>query len=320
MNLPPVLAAAITDAVNHTDVKRLTDAATELSDAYRAQRPIGRTYMTSDVHRLAYATVRLPATYAAVHASLRYTADVLGDRTITSCLDLGAGPGTAMWAASQIWPSIDRFTLVEQDADLIQLGRELSASGPEPVRSADWQNGDLTSTASLPPHDLVICAYAVGELSEPAIERFVAAAWSATQSTLVIIEPGTMPGFDRIRTIRSQLLASGAHMVAPCPHTDACPISDDDWCHFSQRLDRSSLHRQVKAGEMGHEDEKFSYVAVSKQPVTPPDARVIRHPQRRSGHAHLSLCTAEGIQQQTVTRSQKPDWKRVRRLSWGDAW
>ena len=320
MTLPPQLISAIATATARLGTKALAEAAAEISDAYRAQRPIGRTYMTSEAHRLAYAATRLPATYAAVHAALRYTAEVLVNHPIESCLDLGAGPGTAAWAAAQIWPNISDLNLMEQDTDLIALGRELSQSGPPGVQTAAWHRADIASTPSFPEHDLVICSYAVGELTPDSAGRLIEAAWSATRSLLVVVEPGTVPGFANIRRIRDQLISSGAHMVAPCPHIDTCPMSGDDWCHFSQRLDRSSLHRQLKSGEMSYEDEKFSYVAVSKLPISLPSARILRHPDTRRGHTHLSLCTREGLAQTTVTRSQKANWKRLRRLGWGDTW
>ena len=320
MTLPPQLASAIATLTARVDTKALAAAATELSDAYRAQRPIGRTYMTSDAHRLAYTATRLPATYAAIHASLSYASQILTDHPFESCLDLGSGPGTAAWAATQIWPNISRLTLVEQDPDLISLGRELAKNGSQNLQSAEWHRADITSETSFPKHDLVICSYAVGELSSDTISGLVDAAWSAANDLLVIIEPGTVPGFTRIRSIRDQLITAGANIVAPCPHAVTCPMADDDWCHFSQRLDRSSLHRQLKSGEMSYEDEKFSYIVVSRRPASLPSGRILRHPDTRRGHTHLSLCTSEGVVQKTVTRSQKADWKRLRRLGWGDAW
>ena len=82
---------------------------------------------------------------------------------------------------------------------------------------------------------------------------------------LVIIEPGTPSNFDLIARIRRDLIASGAHLVAPCPHEDECPMAiANDWCHFSVRLERTSEHRQMKGGALGYEDEKFSVPRVLK--------------------------------------------------------
>lgn len=320
MNLPSVLATALSTTLKGADTKTLTHAANELSDAYRAQSPRSRNYMTTDAHRLAYLAVRFPATYATVSASLKYAADVLADTPILSCLDLGAGPGTASWAATQTWPEIERITLIEQNPKLIALGKRLSTEGPPVLQEADWQRRDITSADSLPQHDLVICSYAIGELVADGIERLIDAAWQATGVVLVIVEPGTVPGFERIRTTRDRLIQSGAHVIAPCPHANACTMPEGDWCHFAQRLDRTALHRQLKMGELGYEDEKYAYVAVTRNPASLPTGRILRHPQRRSGHTHLTICTPDGIQEPTVTRRQKSDWKRVRRASWGDAW
>ena len=321
MQLPPSLAHTISTEAERVGIRALSLAAAELSDAYRARRPIGENYIVSDAHRLAYATARLPATYAAVRSVFDQMTPALGAAHMTSMLDLGAGPGTASWAARDAYPSLNKFKLVEQDNGLIQMGKTFAQTAQDvPLSVASWQCTDLKTQSDFPEHDLVVCSYTVGELDTGSFPRLVEVAWKAAKVALIIVEPGTVPGFARIRLIRDQLIGLGAHIAAPCPHAADCPMSDDDWCHFAQRLDRSSLHRQLKSGSMGHEDEKFSYIAVTREPVAKLPSRVLRHPQRRSGHAHLSLCTEDGLQQVTVTRSAKADWKRVRKLSWGDAW
>jgi hypothetical protein len=35
---------------------------------------------------------------------------------------------------------------------------------------------------------------------------------------------------------------------------------ETEWRHFATRFERSSLHRCIKNAELGHEDEKYSYV------------------------------------------------------------
>ncbi len=91
--------------------------------------------------------------------------------------------------------------------------------------------------------------------------------WAKTNDTLLIVEPGTPSGYQRILDARAQLIKNGAHVIAPCPHDDACPLVKPDWCHFSQRLQRSRVHKQLKSAELPYEDEKFIYVALSRAPV-----------------------------------------------------
>jgi len=129
----------------------------------------------------------------------------------------------------------------------------------------------------------------------------------------VIIEPGTPAGFSRIRQARQQLIAGGAHIVAPCP------MGENDWCHFAQRVARSQLQRQVKQAALSYEDEKFSYVVASRSQASPIEGRVIRHPQIRPGHIQLELCTPQGLSSSVVTRKDKEAFREARDIAWGDS-
>jgi ribosomal protein RSM22 (predicted rRNA methylase) len=94
-----------------------------------------------------------------------------------------------------------------------------------------------------------------------------------------------------------------------------------DWCHFAQRVERTSQHRQLKGGELGYEDEKFSYFVAGKSDSPLSGSRIVRHPLKHSGHVQLMLCTAEGqIANRTVTRSSKEAYRRARKAEWGDLW
>src|SRR5262245_48358928 len=119
---------------------------------------------------------------------------------------------------------------------------------------------------------------------------------------------------------RNRLLAAGAHLIAPCPHEAACPLTPPDWCHFAERLPRSRLHRQAKGGEAPFEDEKFGYLAVSRRPGALPAARVLAPPRAAPGRVRLKLCLAEGrAEERLVSRRQRGAFRLARRRGWGDA-
>ncbi|WP_269212330.1 small ribosomal subunit Rsm22 family protein [Thermoanaerobacterium thermosaccharolyticum] len=105
--------------------------------------------------------------------------------------------------------------------------------------------------------------------------------------------------------------------MAPCPHADECPIDFDDWCHFSSRLQRTSIHRKVKNGQLPYEDKKFSCICVSKKPCKTIKSRIIRHPQIRKGHIILDLCTKDVIKKVTIKKSDGDIYKKARNMRWG---
>lgn len=319
MQLPEELQGAIRDVLGSLPPKRLATIAAELSGRYRSERePSGSRLVRSREDALAYAAFRLPATYAAAEAALRQVDARLPDFRPTTLLDAGAGPGSAAWAATQIWPSIGNCTLLERDPDMAALGRRLQGEAASPaLRRAAWRNQDLTQGVSDEPRDLVMAAYVLGELRAADRDALVAQLWAATNGVLLLVEPGTPQGFERIRHARDLLRAVGARTVAPCPHDGRCPIAGLDWCHFSQRVARSALHREVKGGALGHEDEKFSYVAVARVAARASRARVIRHPQVHGGHIALELCAPDGLRRRIVARSDRERFRQARAIEWG---
>jgi ribosomal protein RSM22 (predicted rRNA methylase) len=230
-------------------------------------------------------------------------------------LDLGSGPGTAIAAAQQLFSTLNIIRAVEASLEIMAYAESLVTGNIE------RQNGNLAG-ARFEKADLVTISYVLGELTVAERSQMVDRAWQATQQVLLVVEPGTPEGYDRILRVREGLLAAGAHVVAPCPHREKCPMSGTkDWCHFAARVERTSIHRQLKRGSLGHEDEKFSYVAFAREPAARPESRIVRHPIQASGHVRLQLCVDEkGLRDEVVSRSRKGEYRWSRRARWGDAW
>jgi ribosomal protein RSM22 (predicted rRNA methylase) len=336
MRLPSKLPEEIERLTEAVSPQRLRLAAAALTERYRsAVAPA--TAIRSEDERLAYLLVRMPATFAAVVQALRaarrqlmpqsmsQSGDVLvSDNAVAieTVLDLGSGPGTAAWAAVETFPNVRRLRLVERDSGLIGLGRQLCAtSDSQALRQAEWIRADLNGKLAEETFDLVVAGYSLGELSPVQRSACLRQAWQRTGKLLVLVEAGTRVGFGCIHQARSELIALGATLLAPCPHRLACPMAAaGDWCHFAARVERSSMHRRIKGGELGHEDEKFSYLAATPLQANPAEQRIVRHPMYHSGFVELQLCSADGIGRRTIGRSKKTEYRAARGAAWGDAW
>jgi ribosomal protein RSM22 (predicted rRNA methylase) len=319
MELPPLLRRAVDRALSGAALTDLAAAAADLSQRYREERRDGKTHVASDRDALAYLAVRLPATYAAVRATFAAVAEARPDFAPKSALDVGAGPGTALWAAAECWPELADVLLVEASPVFRAFGERLAAEIGQPRMT--WRTSDITvDEIGGDPRDLVILAYVLNELEPDDRHRLVERLWPLTADTLVMVEPGTPAGWQRILAARRQLIASGGHVVAPCPHAKECPLQPPDWCHFARRVARSRLHRQAKGADVPWEDEKFSYVAVSRKQAPASSARVIARPRKGSGRVTLKLCRPDGSAgDQLFSRRDGAQFKRASRSDWGSS-
>jgi ribosomal protein RSM22 (predicted rRNA methylase) len=211
--------------------------------------------------------------------------------------------------------------LVDADHRMLAVARELAEAAPVPAGATiETISGDLARLPALPAADVVVLSYTLGEVAAPDRARVVEAAWAATRDTLIVIDPGTSPGFERVRLARARLVEMGARVAAPCPHGAPCPMTAPDWCHVAARTDRTRLHRRLKGGSLGYEDEKFSYVAVTRRDPGAPAARIVARPQPRTGLVTLRLCTRDGLRIETVSRRHGPRYRAARHAAWGDEW
>ncbi|WP_407159214.1 small ribosomal subunit Rsm22 family protein [Bradyrhizobium sp. STM 3557] len=316
-DLPAALKAMLEAKLHGLPRQDAAQRAARISQAYRGGGTSGT--ITTEADALAYAVVRMPATYAAVAACLNALTELRPDLAPTALLDVGAGPGTAGFAAAEAFPLLASVAAVDANPVLRTLALELADSTS--------RLGHLTYTlgpahqqiARTDPADLVIASYMIGELPDAERAALVDALWAKTADTLLLIEPGTPAGYARIIAARTQLIAAGAHVAAPCPHDQPCPLIAPDWCHFAQRLARSRAHKQVKEVDVPFEDEKFIYVALTRAPIDRPAARVLAPTVITKVAATAKLCCADGtLQIASVPRRDKQAFAAARRWDWGD--
>jgi ribosomal protein RSM22 (predicted rRNA methylase) len=322
MQQPALLSDALAALLEGVPRKELTAAAKAISEGYRRGKPSHGIAMP--LQALAYAVARMPATYAASSAVFARLAEVMPDLRPASLLDVGAGTGAASWAAVTQWPGLQTVAMLEPNPAVRDLARKLAEAHlieSSALAKAEFLSGNLDVGKSFLDlevgADLVVASYVLAELPEDKAAAVANDLWQGTHSVLALIEPGTPQGFARIRAARAALIDAGAHVAAPCTHDNDCPMSGGDWCHFSQRLSRSRDHMLLKDANVPFEDERYSYVVVTRAKLAS-GARILARPLEAKPGLTFKLCNESGLRAQFVASRDKDEYRRVRKRGWGD--
>lgn len=323
MELPIELQSVIDSKLENISIKELKKDAENISLRYRNESGKGKRLLTEEQEALSYVATRMPATYGAVCTAFKNTLlsyiDVKEAAETESLLDVGAGTGAGTWAATR-FIDFDKITCLEREDVMLNLGKSLmQESDDENMKKVIWKKFDLLVDNIEEKADVVICSYVLNELNDTDRIKAVEKLWKATNKILLIIEPGTPVGFGQIKQIRDFLIENGGSVVAPCPNSEKCKMSENDWCHSTCRISRTKAHKILKDADVPYEDEKFSYIAVCKEDFKMKKmVRVLRHPIIEAGKITLRVCSEEGVKEMVVTKKEKLLFKKARKVKCGD--
>mmetsp|Transcript_31690 Transcript_31690/g.49557 ORF Transcript_31690/g.49557 Transcript_31690/m.49557 type:complete len:386 (-) Transcript_31690:28-1185(-) len=254
----------------------------------------------------AYVAHRMPGVYGCTYRLFEEIKKNYPGFQPKTMLDFGSGPGTTIWAASEVWRDLAGVTAIERSSDMIDLAIGITKKRPQQVT---WRK--LLSPYVAQPYDIVVASYSLSELQTAEDRKAVVTTlWNQVKvgGVLALVEPGTPIGFGVIKDIRSLLLKEQfsqdedkkPHIIAPCTHSHTCPLAEDRFCHFPQRMQRVTWQLAAKQdASRNYEDEKFSFIVFRKgkgevnseeQEDISSFARVISQPKKRGKHTHLSLC------------------------------
>lgn len=314
MILPEYIRIALDAQLTKNKLSEVLKARENLTQKYRNNNK-SQKIINSEAEIVAYLLSRLPSTYAV-------STNILDKYDLEEChslLDLGSGPGTVIYACNEFL-DLDKITVVEQEKSFIDKFKEISKySDSDVLRSAECYRKDVLDIDEIANHDLVTCSYVLNELNLEKQNILINKIWNKADKFIIIIEPGTPVGYKHIINARTKFIELGGDIVAPCPHNNQCPLEDNDWCHFSQRVERSHYQKFLKTGTESYEDEKFSYIIVAKNKTEREQlARIIRHPMIHKGHIDLKLCTRDGIKEATSSK-RDDDYKKIKKSHWGDS-
>lgn len=318
MQIPSEITQYIENYHTRHGQAELTEAACRLSNRYREQNGSGKSLISNEAEALAYVTARMPATYGAVYFALSETLLRVPSLEIKSVLDVGAGTGAASYAADDLLAP-ESIVCLERDFRMIGIGKDLFSNASLTLQNALWKTYDITE-GNLPYHgELVVSSYVLNELNPQILDDTILKLWAAADRILLLVEPGTPKGYSIIKRARDILLRQKAHIIAPCVHEKNCPLPEDDWCHFTCRIPRSRMHRQLKSADVPYEDEKFTYLAVTPAEIpATQDGRILRHPEISKGYLTMEVCTEGGIAKVKYSKKDGALYKSARKKGAGN--
>lgn len=303
---------------------RLEALVAELSDSFTTERPAGfAAYARSPFAWLAYSLFFFPQTFMRMRWILqeallrRLPVDGHPPGDSVRILDLGSGTGAA--SAAWLCTQDNRRCPVELTAvDAADGALDLLEDLVRENRSA-WGDIDLTVRCAdlrseirrLPGEwDVVLISYALNEAFQSASDHDLRAWWRlladrlAPGGLLVVCEPLVLTGTPLMVKLRQWSLApdSGLHVVAPCLHSQACPMADgaNGWCHEVRRWrvagSVETLNRRLFRSV---HDLKYSFLVVTKADVRSSDdsglARLVAPVGTLKGRWAFTGCAADGF-------------------------
>lgn len=315
MKIPDILENAIEEKLNHVKLTELKQYASHLSEKYMYQERTGDTLLNTELEALAYSIMRMPATYGAVYTALKHTLERI-DGNIQSVVDIGAGTGAATWAISELLDTKD-IQCFEREQVMLELGRSFMSQNPK-LKDISWKYMDIVEDDLNVKADLVVTSYMLNEIKPESRKDVINKLIKSSNHLILIIEPGTPEGFKNIKEVQKTAIENSLHIVAPCTFQDICPLPDEDWCHSIVRMERTKVHKVLKNADLPYEDEKFSYIAISKENYNNMGIRILRHPMIEKGKITLKVCHNGKIEDMIITKKDKELFKMVKKKKCGD--
>lgn len=305
------LHAKIECLANSHPVPALREAYQWVESQYRDTGPVGA--LSSEVLAVAYALVRLPATYRVLMRLLGDVDKFARHFDPSTLLDLGTGPGSALLAASQYWPGL-KMHAVEREEAFAHVARTLLE--PKQASQTTWEISDFSNIQIDGSFDIIVSSYVFGELPTATRRRLLEQMVRCGDGYILVIEPGTPAGFESLLDVRGVLVENGYRIVAPCCSQAPCPSS---WCHFSLKLPRSKIHRLLKGGQLAYEFEHYCYVLATKTGHFCEAPSVQDMPKISKASVRFRVCAEGELRDIEVSRRQEPDlYKQCKKMEWGD--
>ncbi len=290
-------------------IRSVSEAYNALGSSGRARRPV----VNSTGARSARLHFFLPRDVGKTYEAARELLPRFAAGATLRAVDLGAGLGASALGFAMLLrderPDLRlAVTLIDDDASALRVAerlfRELFPGGAVEVVT---RSEPLSAFEGRGAVDLVLASNVLCELecgAEPLLRADKVAAlvhrWLrglAEGGHVLLVEPALKATARALQALRSRMISSGFHVVAPCTHEKGCPllVDEGDWCHEDRAVALpSALIPIARAAGLHYEGLTFAFVVLTRDLVPEREgcARVVAPPRSAKGKRSLTLCHA----------------------------
>lgn len=307
MVLPEEIQAKINKLFVGLNKKTLVEKRENLTSKYKSSQAVNKSVFDTKEDSITYAISRMPATYSVIYTLISDLVSQGKIEKVLSVFDIGSGTGSGFFACRELFENAEIF-LFERDLKMISVFNELENS--KQVKQFDILRDVIEQKA-----DLVMSSYVFSELSEDGRNVAINKMLEASNRYVLIIDTGTPRTYENFMRLKKQLQSQGYKITAPC-ESEKCGLKND-YCQFYARVERSSLLKMSKSGELSYEDEKYFYLLIDKTADNVANldkSRVIRRPSIKTNFVELKLCTNNGVEIKNITKKDKELYKKARKI------
>ncbi len=327
INLPPFIAESVARILLRSDSRALSLQAKELHERYMQGANPLQPNIQKPTDCIAYLALRFPATFAQTASALSQIQERIPSWKPKNVLELGCGPGTGIFAAKSIWPSIKTATGLDSEQLFLTLGEEIHYDSKMHL-DITWVKSTIlkwTASEDRVTYDLIIVANVLNELTDEEREQLVQKISQRSSGVVILLEPGTTFGNAIIRNAAHTVSAT-QRLIAPYVNNTFIESDDEHWIHFSQRLQRPEFQRRIRQSMRDSslmasdwEDAKYSYVAWGNIPEEKSFwGQCIGRIEKLKGFLTIPVLTAEGVVNARVLKRNKAEYNYVKNIRWGE--
>jgi ribosomal protein RSM22 (predicted rRNA methylase) len=286
-----------------------------LKENYDKEETVWNDDEVAKAYALYYMTINIPKLWMVLENSNSWKPE-----NISSIVEFGCGPGTFLWAFlfylkkkhPEALRKLSHVRAIDNSPANLNVATKLFRGLNKydefkhltvSIIEEEWQENYKNDSS-----DLKIFGNSLVETTDSMDLLF-----DSPFNNMLIIEPGTLKHFQRLRKIRDKFAKDNVTIHFPCSAGKQCPMAQDNWCHFHvNRFLLPFIQRMSNVAGRKNHRHNFSAFLFENGKATPKNQnwRILSKTRKAKGTAIRYICNGDRVFEAVLNKKEKSDSNR----------